>query len=408
MSRWILHVDMNNFYASVECMFNPALKDVPMVVGGDEQARHGIVLSKNEIAKTRYGIQTGEVLWKVRQRCPHILVVQPDMEKYLKISRMAMEIYGEYSDRVESFGLDEAWIDTTHFGKKDSVHVADALREKIRKELGVTASVGVSFNKIFAKLGSDMKKPDATTVLSEENYRNLVWPQPVSSLLFVGRATEKRLSRLGIETIGDLACYEKALLRTSLGKWGEILWSYANGLDCTPVAPKDIHDQIKSIGNSTTTPRDLRCEDDVKLVLYRLADQVAGRLRANGLCGSTICLSVRDCMLHTFERQCRVHYPTQLSGEIALAAFSLFRKNYNWQHPVRSVGIRITDFEENPNVQLDLFGCAYRRDRTIKLETTLDKIRNRFGNQILYRASMMTAPEITDIALHQEYTRTGI
>jgi DNA polymerase-4 len=403
MSRWILHVDMNNFYASVECMFNPALKDVPMVVGGDEQARHGIVLSKNDIAKNQYGIRTGEVLWQARRRCPQLVVIHPDMEKYLKFSRMAMEIYGQYSDRVESFGLDEAWIDVTHFGAKDSVQAADALRAKIRRELGITASVGVSFNKIFAKLGSDMKKPDATTVLREDNYRSLVWPQPVSALLFVGPAARQRLIRLGIETIGDLACYDKALLHASMGKWGDILWSYANGLDSMSVAPKDAQEEIKSIGNSTTTPRDLICNEDVRLVLYRLSENVAHRLRENGLWGRTVAINVRDCMLYSFERQCRVDHATQLSGEIAQAAFSLFQRNYDWQRPVRSLGVRMTDLEEEQNVQLDFFGCEHKRERIAKLEKTSDEIRKRFGNEILCRASMMTAPEITAIAPRQEY-----
>ncbi len=373
-----------------------------MVVGGDEQTRHGIVLSKNEIAKTQYGIRTGEVLWQARRRCPQLVVVRPDMEKYLKFSRMAMDIYSQYSDRVESFGLDEAWIDVTHFGAEDSIQAADTLREKIRTELGITASVGVSFNKIFAKLGSDMKKPDATTVLREDNYQSLVWPQPVSSLLFVGRATAGRLSRLGIETIGDLACYDKALLHASMGKWGDMLWSYANGLDSAPVAPKDMQGEIKSIGNSTTTPRDLLCDEDVRLVLYRLSDSVAHRLRTNRLWGRTVVLSVRDCMLHSFERQRCIGRPTQLSGEIAQAAFGLFQKNYDWQRPIRSIGVRVTDLEEEQNVQLDFFGCERKRERMAKLEETSDEIRRRFGNGILCRASMMTAPEITTMTLRQE------
>lgn len=397
MSRCIFHVDMNNFYASVECMYDPSLNNVPMVVGGDEQARHGIVLSKNEIAKKVYGVRTGEILWQVRKRCPDLVVVYPHQDKYLKFSKMAMELYGEYSDRVESFGLDEAWIDVTHFGAENGKKLADGLRSKIKNEMGLTVSVGVSFNKVFAKLGSDMKKPDATTVLTENNYRRYVWPHDVSELLYVGRATCGKLKRLGIETIGDLACFNKAYLHDKMGKWGDVLWAYANGLDSTPVALKESNAQIKSIGNSTTTPRDLLCDEDVKLVLFSLSDSVSHRLRMSGLWGNVAAINVRDNELISFERQCKFSRPTQLSSEIAEQAFDLFKNNYDWSKPVRSIGVRVTDLQEERNIQLDFFGLENKRDTLARLEKTADDIRRRFGNDSIYRASMLNAPEITNI-----------
>lgn len=204
--RTILHCDMNNFYASVECLYNPALRGKPVAVGGDVEARHGIILAKNYEAK-KYGVQTGEALWQAKQKCPGLTIVPPSFEKYLRFSRLAREIYGCYTDRIESFGLDECWLDLTGserlFGGGKAV--ADKLRERIKFELGVTISVGVSHNKIFAKLGSDMKKPDATTVITRENYKDVVWPLPVSDLLFVGPATTRKLARYGIHTIGQLA-----------------------------------------------------------------------------------------------------------------------------------------------------------------------------------------------------------
>jgi len=375
-----------------------------MVVGGDESARHGIVLSKNELAKNIYGIKTGETLWQARRRCPDLVVVPPNHDKYMQYSQLAMEIYGEYSNCVESFGLDEAWIDVSHFEGRECVHAANLLRAKIRCELGITASIGVSFNKIFAKLGSDMKKPDATTVLTQKNYQQRAWPQSAASLLYVGRNTYANLLRLGIETIGDLACYNKTLLHASMGKWGDILWSYANGLDNTPVAPKDMHKQIKSIGNSTTTPRDLVCDEEVKLILYILSETVAQRMRSSGLWGKTIVISVRDNTLYSFERQCRIERPTQLAAEISTQAFSLFQRNYDWKHPIRSIGVRMTDLEEENYVQLDLYGCEEKRERIAKLEKTSDRLRQLYGSDILCRASMLTAPDITAFSPKQEFS----
>ena len=398
MSRKILHVDFNNFYASVECLQHPELANVPVVVGGNEEARHGIVLSKNEIAKRQYGVKTGEVLWKVRERCPNVVILRPHMERYLEFSQLARTLYGEYTDRVESFGLDEAWLDVTGSGIFGTPrHIADELRDRIRREFGITVSVGVSFNKVFAKLGSDMKKPDATTVISETNFRDRVWRLPVGELLYVGRATQMKFARLGIDTIGDLARFDRKLLGTLLGKHGTMLWAFANGFDASPVALANENGTVKSVGNSTTMPHDLRCEADVRLVLYAIADSVAARLRRHGLAGSTISVSIRDCDMFTFERQRKNNHPTQLSGEIAEIAWSLFRTNYTWMKPVRALGIQVSDLTEDTACeQLDIFGEVSRRMKKGELEHTIDSIRNRYGHDMVLRASLMTSPELTD------------
>ena len=255
MERTILHSDMNNFYASVECLYNPALRNRPMVVGGDPALRHGIVLAKNEIAK-RYGIKTGEVLWQAKQKCPGLICTQPHFDLYMDFSRMAREIYSCYSDRVESYGPDECWLDVTEskglFG--EGKKIADEIRMRVKSELGITSSIGVSYNKIFAKLGSDYRKPDATTVITPENYKEIVWRLPVGELLFVGRATARKLKRYGITTIGDLAQNDVGALEYLLGKNGRMLWNFANGLDHSPVAHEDASMLVKSCLLYTSHP----------------------------------------------------------------------------------------------------------------------------------------------------------
>ena len=399
VARDILHIDFNNFYASVECLDHPELENVPVVVGGDEETRHGIVLSKNEIAKRKYGVKTGEVLWKVRERCPDVVILQPHMERYAAYSRLARGLYGEYTDRIENFGLDEAWLDVTGSGTFGSPRrIADELRRRIRYEFGITASVGVSFNKVFAKLGSDLKKPDATTEISEENFRAKIWGLNVGELLYVGRATQRKFARVGIYTIGDLARFDRKLIQSLFGKHGTMLWAFANGMDISPVALATDDGVVKSVGNSTTTPRDLFCDEDVKLVLYAIADSVAGRLRKSGLSGRTVTVSIRDHDLFTFERQCKINHPTQLSGEIAETALSLFRRNYTWMKPVRALGIQVSDLTSDVTCeQLDIFGEVYRRVKKGCIERTVDTIRGRYGHDTLLRASMMTAPELTGV-----------
>jgi len=395
----ILHVDLNNFYASVECLHRPELRDKPVVVGGNPALRHGIVLAKNYLAKS-FGIKTGEVIWQARKKCPDLIALPPDYSLYLRFARLAREIYLNYTDQIEPFGIDEAWLDVTKSinlygtGKE----IADQIRARIKFELGITASVGVSYNKIFAKLGSDLKKPDATTVITPENFREVVWPLPASDLLYVGRSTERKLARYMIRTIGDIATTSRDFLHFILGKWGDVLWSFANGEDDSPVAIFGEEGFIKSIGNSTTTPRDLVNNEDVKLVLYVLAESVAARMREHGFRCRTVQIHVRDTDLAVFERQAKTARPTNLSSEIALLAMKLFTDNYHWEKPLRSIGVRGTDLvTEGKAIQVSLFMDEEKRKRHEDLEKTVDILRKRFGHFSIQRGMMLGDRRLTDL-----------
>ncbi|MDR7867144.1 MAG: DNA polymerase IV [Sporomusaceae bacterium] len=395
MARTVLHVDLNNFYASVECLYRPELRGLPVAVTGDVAARHGIILAKNNLAKG-CGVKTGEVIWQAKQKCPGLVCLPPDFRKYLRFSRLARAIYADYTDQIEAFGIDEAWLDVSGsvrlFG--DGAAIADAIRRRLREELGVTASVGVSFNKIFAKLGSDMKKPDATTAITAGNFRELVWPLPVGELLYVGRSTKSRLANRAVYTIGDLAGREVKALRLLLGVWGETLWHFANGLDDSPVRRSGEEGFIKSVGNSTTTPRDLLSEEDVRLIVFVLAESVAARLRRHGLKCRTVAVSVRDAELFSFERQGKLTAPTCVSSEIAARAMGLFREHYGWEKPIRSIGVRGAELVTADSLtQLDLF-AADAADREA-LERTVDGIRQRFGPYSVQRCAMLQDRALT-------------
>lgn len=384
--RTILHSDMNNFYASVECVHRPEVREKPVVVGGDEEARHGIVLAKNYIAKAS-GIRTGETLWQAREKCPGLITLPPNYPLYLRYAKLARSIYADYTDQIEPFGLDEAWLDVSG---ENGESVANEIRWRITRELGVTASVGVSFNKIFAKLGSDIKKPDATTVIDRDNYKRVVWPLPVGDLLYVGSATKNKLNRYGINTIVELAATPEGLLRSMFGKVGGILYSFANGTDQSPVMCMDEESQIKSVGNSTTTPRDLVNNEDVKIILFVLSESVCARMRDHGFLCRTVVISVRDNELFRFERQMKLSKPSCISSEITAAAMQLFRQHYSWSKPIRSMGVRCTDLmPASAPVQLSLFEDEARRQRMETLDRTIDSLRQRFGHFCVQRASVL-------------------
>jgi DNA polymerase-4 len=329
MERVILHSDLNSFYASVECMKNPEIRDKPVAVGGSVEQRHGIILTKNLIAKG-YGVKTGEAIWQAKQKCPGLIVVPPDYKTYLYFSSEARRIYGCYTDLIESFGIDECWLDVTEscklFGTGE--HIANEIRRRMKEELGITSSIGVSYNKIFAKLGSDMKKPDATTVITQKDFKQKVWSLPVSDLLYVGRSTAKKLINIGIYTIGDLANLNLSFLKKLLGKWGETLWIFANGLDTVSVMKTDQYSTIKGIGNSMTTPRDLVNNEDVKLLLYVLGESVSERLRKHNFKGSTIQIYIRDKELNSIDRQSKLNFSSCVTSDIADKAFEIFLDNW--------------------------------------------------------------------------------
>ena len=390
MKRTILHSDMNNCYASIELLHRPELRGKPLAVGGDPEARHGIILAKDQFAK-KAGVKTGMALWQAKQVCPDIVFVPPRMDLYLRFSRLAHEIYSDYTDRQEAFGIDESWLDVTESCslKGSGEKIAEEISRRIKKELGITVSIGVSWNKIFAKLGSDYKKPDAITVINQENYKNIVWPLPVEDLLFVGRATKKKLNKLGIYTIGALAETDPDILKIHLGKVGMILSYFANGTDNTPVCYRDENAPIKSIGNSTTTPRDLTTETDVSIIVWLLAESVSARLREHHFVGNVVEISVRDKDLFSFTRQKKVPLSTNITSEIATYAMELFRANYNWQKPIRSVGVRVSDLQiDTAPVQLSLFSDQERRERYHRMDQTVDIIRKRFGFYSIQRGIM--------------------
>ena len=390
MDRIILHSDCNCFYASVEMLHHPELEGLPLAVGGDPEARHGIVLTANYIAK-RKGVKTGMALWQARAACPDLIFVPPRMDLYLRFSRMAREIYLEYTDQVENFGCDEAWlsVEKSRGIKGDGMTIAKEISDRIKTELGITVSIGVSWNKIFAKLGSDYKKPDAITLISRENYKRIVWPLPASDLLYVGRSTSRKLSSVGIRTIGDLANADPSHLHSLLGKMGYVLHGFANGLDDSPVTTDGYHAPIKSIGNSTTTPRDLTCDTDVKIILMALSESVAARLRKNGFCAGVVEISIRDNGLFSFTRQVKLKRATNITDEIMKAAYGLFQSHYLWEHPIRSLGVRGSNLTlDHMPVQLSLFTDEELRERQEKLDRMTDEIRRRFGYFAIQRAFM--------------------
>ena len=342
--RVILHADMNNFYASVECMLNPKLRGHPVAVGGDVEARHGIILAKNYEAKA-YGIQTGEALWQAKQKCKDLIIVPPHYEEYLKYSRLARSIYEEYTDRIQPYGMDENWLDVTGstglFG--DGETIANTLRERIKFELGLTISVGVSFNMIFAKLGSDYKKPDAVTVIPKESFKEQIWHLPCEDMFGIGRATKEKLNNLGIITIGDVANADEELMRIVFGKVGSYLIRDASGLDMSPVLKKGQMPPAKSYGKSVTCLRDLVNERDVSSVFLYLSEKISSLLRENDCFASVIQITVRDDGLVTREKQMSLVQPTRIVEMIYSTAMTLFHECWSWCRNIRSLGIRACD-----------------------------------------------------------------
>lgn len=403
--RTILHADLNNCFASIESISHPEYRTIPFAVGGDEEMRHGIILAKNDCAK-KFGIKTGEPLLSARQKCPDLKVVKPNFELYDEYCTAVRNLYCEYTDQVEPFGMDESWLDTSGsislFG--DGVKIANELRKRVKKEFDLTISVGVSYNKVFAKLGSDYKKPDAVTVISPENYKELVWTLPVEELLYVGRATKAKLNRLDIKTIGELANTSENFLVAQFGKNGRMLHSYANGFDNSPVRRLTQAETIKSIGNSTTTPRDMENETDAKLIFNLLSEQVCRRLRKHRLKGSVVQIHLRSNDLTSFERQIKLDAPTDISGDVCNAAMKLLRENYNFTLPLRSVGVRVTHLcNADSPVQLSFFTDSIRDAKMEKIEQTKDAINDKYGRYAICRAVILS-----DRTLFPEYDPAAV
>ncbi len=385
MDRVILHCDLNSFFASVELLSHPELLDLPVAVCGDPASRHGIILAKNEHAK-KYRVQTAETVWQARQKCPSLVLLPPHHKLYGEYSRAVNAIYGQYTDLVEPFGIDESWLDLTgslHLFGGDAVAVADQIRRRVREELGLTLSVGVSFNKVFAKLGSDYKKPDATTLISRENWREIVWPLPAGDMLFVGKAAQKVLGQYGIRTIGELAGCRREMLETLMGKMGAQLHDYANGLDKSPVLPQDYREPVKSVGNGTTFPQNLTRWDEVRTGLSLLSDSVASRLRRHGLYCGGVSVTIRTADFKTFSRQKRLDSPTHLMKDVYGTALDLVRQAWKAPEPIRMLTVTALYITEDADSyrQLDLLGgeTARKNEKQEKLEDAMAAIRDKYG-----------------------------
>lgn len=381
MSRNILHCDMNNFYASVECMLDPALREYPVAVCGSVEERHGIVLAKNYKAKA-FNVQTGDAVWQAKQKCRDLVIVPPHYEEYLKYSKLARSVYERYTDQVEPYGMDECWLDISGtegiYGSPEKV--ANEIRETIKFELGLTISVGVSFNKIFAKLGSDMKKPDAITVIEKDTFKEKIWGLPASDLLGVGRATKKVLDKYAITTIGDLANADPNLLRSRLGKNGVALWNFANGLDCSAVAKTDFVSPVKSVGHGITTVADLENDEQVWPVILELTQDIGHKLRVHGLSAEGVALHIRDNTLYSKQWQTKTDMPTQSPMIIAKTAYRLFERNYAWRNHIRSVTVQAINLvpQDTPR-QIGLFMDMEKMDKLERLDECIETIRRRFG-----------------------------
>ena len=390
--RDVLHSDINCCYAQIECQARPELRGKPVVVGGDEEARHGIVLAKNLIAK-RAGVKTAMALWEARKACPGLVVVPPDYRLYMDVSRRAREIYYDYTDRVEPFGPDEAWLDVTGTRRclgLSPAEIAREVSERMVAELGISVSVGVSWNKIFAKFGSDYKKPDAVTVITRENYREVVWQAPVRDLLYVGPATERKLHSSGIDTIGQLACASDELLRNRLGKMGFVLRSFARGQDATEVKPydrdaADVMREIKSYGNGLTAPRDICDPQSAKAYVWMLAESVAQRMREGRARARTVSVGARAAdALCTRSRQRKLPVATDVTLEVARAAWGLLRElePLDASHPLRGIHVRASDLEPaDADLQASLFDPMPRRTEMRELDASVDDLRRRYGNK---------------------------
>ena len=385
MERVILHCDLNSFFASVELLSHPELRDLPVAVCGDPSSRHGIILAKNEHAK-KFRVQTAETVWQAKQKCPSLVFLPPHHKLYGEYSRKVNAIYGQYTDLVEPFGIDESWLDITgsmHLFGGDPVAIADQIRLRVREELGLTLSVGVSFNKVFAKLGSDYKKPDATTLISPDNWRDIVWPLPAGDMLFVGKAAQKVLARYGIHTIGELAGCRREMLETLMGKMGGQLHDYANGLDKSPVHPQGYREPVKSVGNGTTFPQNLTRWEDVRTGLSLLSDSVAGRMRRHGLYCGGVSVTIRTADFKTFSRQKQLDAPTRLMKDIYRAALELTEQAWKAPEPIRMLTVTALYITEDADSyrQLDLLGgeAARRNEKQEKLEDAMAAIRDKYG-----------------------------
>lgn len=386
--RAILHSDANCFYASVETVLNPEFRGKAIAVCGSPEERHGIVLAKSEKAK-RAGVKTGMANWQAKQCCRDLIIVPPQYDYYLKFSKLLHGIYRRYTDQVEPFGMDECWLDVT-YSPGDPMIIAEEIRQAVKDELGLTVSIGVSFNKVFAKLGSDYKKPDAITQISKEHFKEIVWPLPCSDLLYCGNATTAKLGSMGVRTIGGIASLPVEVMQRKFGKNGVALWKYANGLDDSRVAHQDYTAPAKSVGHGITCVADLENMDEARKVIYALSLDIGYKLRYMNLRATGVQLYVRNSELSFCSWQKRLEMATQDEGTIALAAYSLLEEKYSWRNPIRSITVTAIQLDSSQNpTQLSMLLDYERLVRREKLNESIDTIRDRYGKYAVIPALVL-------------------
>lgn len=386
--RAILHSDANCFYASVETVLNPEFRGKAVAVCGSPEERHGIVLAKSEKAK-RAGVKTGMANWQAKQCCRDLIIVPPQYDYYLKFSKLLHGIYRRYTDQVEPFGMDECWLDVT-YSPGDPMEIAEEIRQAVKDELGLTVSIGVSFNKVFAKLGSDYKKPDAITQISKEHFKEIVWPLPCSDLLYCGNATTAKLGSMGVRTIGGIASLPVEVMQRKFGKNGVALWKYANGLDDSRVAHQDYTAPAKSVGHGITCVADLENMDEARKVIFALSLDIGYKLRYMNLRATGVQLYIRDSELSFCSWQKRLEMATQDEGTIALAAYSLLEEKYSWRNPIRSITVTAIQLDSSQNpTQLSMLLDYERLVRREKLNESIDTIRDRYGKYAVIPALVL-------------------
>lgn len=413
--RVIMHIDMNAFYASVAQHLDPGIRNKPVAVAGDPERRSGIILAKSREAKA-CGVKTAEAIWQAKQKCPDLIVVPPDYSAYKRYSTLARMIYYEYTNQVEPFGLDESWIDVTGsmklFGDSPML-IAREISERVKDELGLTVSVGVSWNKVFAKLGSDTDPGDGIIAITRDNFKDVAWPMPASEMIYVGPATDRKLQAAGYQTIGDLAHAGDYFLDKRFGKIGRMLRSFARGEDVSPVrvmdpAKADVNYVVKGIGNGLTAPRDLICEADVKALVWLLSESVSQRLRESHLRCRTISIGIRRAVdLMGYSRQTTLRVPTCLTSDVANIAMDLIRANQplDEEHAIRAIHVRTTNLSSMLDpIQHDIFGDVEKVQKLERLDLVIDKLRRRFGNKCVYRAVELTDEVMSGLDIKRDNT----
>ena len=414
--RVIFHVDANSAFLSWSAAHRVLvlheetdLRDVPSVVAGDKESRHSIILAKSTPAK-KYGIQTGEPLFQALEKCPDLVVIPPDYSLYVQASRSFVEMLRQFSPAVEQYSIDEAWVDMTGTERLwgSPRLAAEQMRRRIHEELGFTVNIGISSNKLLAKMAGDFEKPNKVHTLFPEDMEEKFWPLPVRDLFLVGAATEQKLKRMGIYTIGDLAKADVRILKKRLGKHGETVWHFANGRNADAVTPKPAEN--KGYGNSTTTARDVTSKEEAAQVFLSLCETVAMRMRRDGKCGSCVSIHLRTNEFHYLSHQTVLHGATNITEEIFHAACRLFDEAWDGVTPLRQQGVQVTRLSREPYQQYDLFSgmSPQQFEKKMKLDETVDALRDKFGEDILRRGKFAQLPGAhMSGGLHKE-RRTGV